>query len=351
MPNKNTLYIIGAGASSEVNLPTGEKLKDEISSSLDIRFNDGYSQSSGDRVIAQALRLYVQSCDPPSKDINPHLHSCWRIRDAMPQAISIDNFINNHSGDEKIELCGKLAIVRSILSAEKDSHLYVDKSNSYNKMDFQFLEKTWYSSFLKLLTENCTVNNLPERLKSISLIIFNYDRCLEHYLYNALQNYYGIQPEDAGKLVNDINIYHPYGVVGNLPWQGKQGMEFGAEPHPQVLLQLAGQIKTFTESTDEKSSEIIAIRNHVSAADNIVFLGFAFHKLNLKLMATNSLIPDPLKVTNYFGSAFGISDSDYKFIREDLEEFTDRDAGEMEINNKLKCAAFFKEYWRSLSLN
>lgn len=351
MSNKNTLYIVGAGASSEVNLPTGEKLKDEISSSLDIRFNDGYSQSNGDRVIAQALRLHVESCDPPSKDINPHLHSCWRIRDAMPQAISIDNFINNHSGDKQIELCGKLAIVRSILSAEKDSDLYVDKSNSYNKMDFQFLEKTWYSSFLKLLTENCTVNNLPERLKSISLIIFNYDRCLEHYLYNAFQNYYGIQPEDAGKLVNEINIYHPYGVVGNLPWQGKQGMEFGAEPHPQVLLQLARQIKTFTESTDEESSEIIAIRNHVSAADNIVFLGFAFHKLNLKLMAPNSFIPDPLEVTNYFGSAFGISDSDYKFIKADLEEFTDRDAGEMEINNKLKCAAFFKEYWRSLSLN
>lgn len=351
MPNKNTLYIVGAGASSEVNLPTGDKLKNEISSSLDIRFNDGYSQSSGDRVITQALRLYVESNNFPSRDINPHLNSCWRIRDAMPQAISIDNFIDTHSGDEKIELCGKLAIVRSILSAEKDSFLYVDKSNSYNKMDFQLLEKTWYSSFLKLLTENCNVKKLPDRLKSISLIIFNYDRCLEHYLYNAFQNYYGILPEEAGNLVNEINIYHPYGVVGNLPWQGKQGMEFGAEPHPQVLLQLADQIKTFTEGTDEESSEIIAIRNHVSAADNIVFLGFAFHTLNMKLMSPNSLIPDPLDVTNYFGSAFGISDSDCKIIRADLEDFTDRDANEMEINNKLKCAAFFKEYWRSLSLN
>ena len=75
MPNKNTLYIVGAGASSEVNLPTGDILKNEISSSLYIRF-DGYSQLSGDRVITQALRLYDESNNFPSQDINPHLHSC-----------------------------------------------------------------------------------------------------------------------------------------------------------------------------------------------------------------------------------------------------------------------------------
>lgn len=351
MPNKNTLYIVGAGASSEVNLPTGDKLKSKISSSLNIKFSDGFSQSSGDKDILQALRLYVKSYNFPSEDINPHLHACWRIRDAMPQAISIDNFIDTHSGDKKIELCGKLAIVRSILNAEKDSSLYISKSNIYNKMDFQSLENTWYSSFLKLLTENCNVKKIPERLKSISLIIFNYDRCIEHFLYYALQNYYGISPEEAGKLVNEMNIYHPYGVVGSLPWQGEQGMEFGADPHPQVLLQLAGQIKTFTEGTDEKSSEITAIRNHVSIANNIVFLGFAFHKLNMKLMSKQLSIPNPSEATNYFASALGISNSDCKIIRIDLKGFTGRDANQMEVNNKLTCAAFFKEYWRSLSLN
>jgi len=351
MTDKDTVYIIGAGASSEVNLPTGNNLKSEIAKLLNIEFDDGRTQSRGDSLITQALRLHVSQTELNNNDVNPYLHACWRIRDAMPQAISIDNFIDTHSGNKKIELCGKLAIVRSILQAEKTSMLYIDKSNIYNKIDYRALESTWYSSFMMLLTENCNIEDLPERLQSISLIIFNYDRCIEHFLYNSFQNYYGIPPDEAAELVNSINIYHPYGVVGNLPWQGKQVIEYGADPHHQGLLQLASQIKTFTEGTDEESSEIVTIREHLSSASNVVFLGFAFHALNMKLMSPKSFLPDPIADVNYFGSAFGISDSDCKIIQKNLTGFTDKEVNEMQINNKLKCSELFKEYWRSLSLS
>jgi hypothetical protein len=126
MFNKKTVVVIGAGASQEVKLPTGMDLKEQIATLLDIRFEDGLTKVSGDHIILEALRQHLRRPDGRPGDINPYLHAGWTIRDAMSQAISIDNFIDAHNGDEKIELCGKLATVRAILRAERSSSLYVD---------------------------------------------------------------------------------------------------------------------------------------------------------------------------------------------------------------------------------
>ena len=351
MSNKKTLYIIGAGASSEAKLPTGHELKETIASLLDIRFEHGYKKLSGDDYIYEALRIYVKQSEFPRTDTNPYLHAAWRIRDAMPQAISIDNFIDTHNDDKKIELCGKLAIVRSILDAERNSLLYIDSSNIYNRIDFSALEKTWYARFMMLLTENCTKENLSRRLKSIALIVFNYDRCIEHFLYNSLKNYYDLKPGETGKLVNEIEIYHPYGVVGSLPWQSDQSVAFGAELHPQELLNLTHQIKTFTESTDPQSKEILAIRNNVNKADPIVFLGFAYHELNMKLLMPDSSTPDLSKLRSCFGTAKRISDHNCGMIKDQLKDFYKSKVDYVIINNKLDCNRLFEEYWRSLSMN
>jgi hypothetical protein len=117
-------------------------------------------------------------------------------------------------------------------------------------------------------------------LSTVTLIVFNYDRCIEQYLYLAFQTYYGMVAERAAGLVKKIHIYHPYGSVGSLPWYGgTQTSPFGHEPGAGELLKLAGGIKTFTEGTDPTSSDITAIRAKVLAADRLLFLGFAFHRL------------------------------------------------------------------------
>ena len=154
---------------------------------MDIRFANGYEMKSGDAEICDALQLFAQNAG--SLDINPYLHSGWRIRDAMPQAISIDNFIDSHQGDKNLELCGKLAIVRSILEAERRSSLYVYKQTDRQHPGYSALDETWYSAFMQLLTQNCRIEQLPERLSKITFVVFNYDRCVEHFLFHGIQNY------------------------------------------------------------------------------------------------------------------------------------------------------------------
>jgi len=344
----NTVFVIGAGASKEVNLRTGLEFKENLAQLLDIRYGDfGDKQEHGDHLIASALFEHVRQPDGRRGDINPYLHGAWKIRDALPLAISIDHVIDAHRDNDKIALCGKLAIVRSILGDEKNSLLYFEQL-AHSKMQSSRLEKTWYTPFFQLLTENCGLGNIKERFESITLIIFNYDRCVEHFIYNALQNYYGLSGPEAAEIVKEIKIFHPYGVVGILPWMGQDGaMEFGSDPHPKQLLELSHKIKTFSEGMDPESSEILQIRQNMGVANRVVFLGFAFHGLNMPLITPERVESSSKEQIRCFATTHGISSSDEEVIGKQITDLYQR-ATRVKMAS-LTCADFFVEYWRSLS--
>lgn len=352
MFRNKTLLVLGAGASKEANLPTGFELKQKIASILNIRFENGIRQDSGDHVVCEAMRHAVRRGDPKSRDINPHLHAAWRIRDAMPQALSIDNFIDAHQGNTFLELAGKLAIVRAILEAEKGSLLYTDTHHINSHPNFKALENTWFNAFMQLLTENCRAEQLQDKLSRIGLVIFNYDRCIEHFLYHSLQTYYGLDPEQAASLISDIEIFHPYGTVGKLPWQQqKNTIGFGADPNPAELVDLAGQIRTFSEGTDPESSDVVAIRKAVAEANIVMFLGFAYHPMNLELIRPQDNSHSNAHSVHYFGTAKGISNNDCGIISKELAHLGGADQNNIIVRNDLTCIQLFKEYWRSLSLS
>ncbi len=180
MPSGKTVFIIGAGASAEVGLPTGFQLKNKIAELLTFIFPGGSSPSSGDLCIYEAIKRHVRARGINLNEVNDHLRAAQHISKALPQAISIDNLMDSLNGDEFIELVGKLAIARSILMAEQESKLYIIKQNVLkDRLRLRELESTWYGSFFKLLFENCRKVDIADRLKSVVFIVFNYDRCLE----------------------------------------------------------------------------------------------------------------------------------------------------------------------------
>lgn len=350
---RKTVFIIGAGASKEANLPVGSELKKIIASVLDIRFEHGNRLISGDDLILEALRLRAKSVDTVPCDVNPvnpYLGASWRIRDAMPQALSIDNFIDAHAGDEKVELTGKLAITKAILDAERRSRLFVDIHR--DSLNFNTLEDTWYIRLSQLLMENCRVIDLEKRLSSIALVIFNYDRCVEHYLYLALQNYYSLSPTAAADLIKSIEIYHPYGVVGSLPWlKPANAISFGEIPPPQKLLELSMSIKTFTQGTVDSVSDLTAIRSNLKSANGLVFLGFAFHPMNLSLLFSEDDLSEQRSSSKHiYATARGISSSDAKSISIELCQKTGTLIDDIDVRNDLSCNEIFLEYKRGLSL-
>ncbi|HEV8328927.1 MAG TPA: hypothetical protein VGQ08_15735 [Nitrospiraceae bacterium] len=339
-----TVFIVGAGASKEVGLPIGSELKKSIARVLDIRFKFAGGMVSGDDRIAEALRIEAGRSDPPSRDINPLIHAGWRIRDAMPQAISIDDFIDSQSGDKQVELCGKLAIVRTILEAEAESKLFV-KFLGNHRLEFDGLEDTWFYRFVQMLITSCSVSNLAIRLKSVAFVIFNYDRCVEHYLYNAIQRYYSVSAEDAANVLKCLEIYHPYGTIGSLSWLSTQNtIEFGATPHARQLLGLASSIKTFSEVTDESSGDVNSIRSIMETSHKLIFLGFAFHRMNIQLLLPKAISGE----RRIFATGLGMSRSNTDFISADLASRLSISEGDIQIRD-ITCSRLIQEYWQNLS--
>ncbi|OAN60283.1 hypothetical protein A8B79_10030 [Balneola sp. EhC07] len=346
MVKGRTVLVIGAGASYELGFSLGTKLKEDIANLLSF----GYHNRDfiyKDELIYETIRVYSSNnCKTSFEDL---INASNDIHRAMPLAISIDHFLDAHKGNSEIEFCGKIGIARAILDQEKSSKIYFDRLNDIGP-DFNFKKDIWLTSFFQILTENCKRSDLPERFSKFTLIIFNYDRSVEHFLYHALQYYYKLSPFDAREILSYIEIYHPYGTVGTLPWMEQDNsIEFGKEPTAYQLMKLAEELNTFTEGVTSQKNRISKIRASISNSDLALFLGFAYHPMNLRLLRKEkgtALIANRNEM-KCIGTAYKISFSDLDIINSELVEMGFK---AIEIENTLTCSDLFKNRWRTLSL-
>lgn len=343
-------FVLGAGASFEVNMPTGNDLKKKITACLSFKFDNFGHPRGGDDNVREALFQLGQHPEATAST-QTYFDAAALIRAAMPQAPSIDNFIDSHRKTPQVAKVGKLAIAAEILRAETSSALYVSPANINNKLNFDRVSDTWYNSFFQLLHLNAQQDDLPERLRRVRVVTFNYDRTLEHFLFHSIQNYYGTSRERAAEILSNLIVYHPYGTVGSLPWQNTGvAVPFGGEISSSALLQVSSGLRTFTEGTSETDSQIANIRSSIFDAEILTFLGFAYHELNLELLfgsPTNS----PTKHTKQvFGTAMGLSESNRKAIASELSDYGKYDFSHVTLRSDLSAAQLFPEYSRSLRL-
>jgi hypothetical protein len=116
-----------------------------------------------------------------------------------------------------------------------------------------------------------------------------------------------------------LDVHHPYGKVGALPWMGQAGViSYGVTPNVMQLLDISAQIRTFNKGNDPSASDINAIRTAVNSAQRLVFLGFAFHRLNLVLLFSGLPPEHQSKTQSVYATAVGLSSSDSQQIRHEL---------------------------------
>jgi hypothetical protein len=346
MFNSKIVFIVGAGASQEVGLPTGKQLKAQIAEKLNITYISGIDLTSPDTGDGEIARALVEDARNMG-DIHPYLVEAGKIRDAMPQAISIDNFIDTHSANRRLVLCGKLGIIQAIRDAERHSKLYVENKPGtiQRKFDLTKIEDTWYGKFFKLLSENVKLADVSSIFANVAFIVFNYDRCIEHYLYHAMQNYFAISNHEAQKILSTLNIMHPYGVIGALPWQNSvSNIEFGEERKSAKLLDNAADIMTYVERIEDETA-LALMHKLIGDAEVVVFLGFGFHRLNLQLLSLETRGQTKLVL----GTVLGISGSDIGIIRDEVVRMLKCESGVLLSWHNNGCSNLFDEFWRTLT--
>ena len=283
MRQSKTVLVLGAGASQKFGLPLGKTLKDHIASDLNITFEYDHRLQSGSPEIVEALRLLVRDENGRTGDINPHRAAAVSIARSMRLSGSIDEFVERHKDDPKVAECAKLAIAKSILQAERTSSLFLDHRHQRNEI-IDDASESWLAYLLRDLTRGLTSANLEDAFRNLHIINFNYDRCVELFTFLWFQQVYGLDEARSARLLKNLKIYHPFGTIGDLPFQNSAThTAFGGEVDGHRLASILPRIKTYSEAV-KVETDLFSAKDALGHADRVVFLGFAFHEQNMQLM-------------------------------------------------------------------
>ena len=352
MFQSKTLFVMGAGASAEFNFPTGAALINIIKGKL---VYDEATSSLADKEIHRALLAHVNrtpASAPVIYGLSDYVDAARQINRAMPLSASIDTYMDDHRSDARIQLCGRLAIVKAIMEAEGNSkYQFTPESarvlppGAMDRVDFNKLENTWFVRFFKILRGGgVSKENVATIFNNISVISFNYDRSVEYTLVGGLHSYYGIPETEAEGILEKLRILHPYGTVG--PWrEAGDHLPFGQiADDPDDLLKLASRIHTYTEF----STHADEVKRMVSEASVIIFLGFGYIQENMRLLGPNEHARATRQI---YGTAFGFSQQDKVIICDMLAKFLAdefRDRPRVDVFGG-KCAQLFDEYSLKMS--
>jgi hypothetical protein len=335
MFKRKTLFVLGAGASREVEIPIGVKLAEIISRLLDVG-PVSVKNPTGEALLQQLYERY------PLRD-NGYTRAAKRISEGVRYANSIDDFLDRHSDNEQIQRVGKIAIVKSILDAESKS-LFAGGFRSASLLDA--MEDTWYIKFFRMLGAGVNVSNIEQIFDNVSFVIFNYDRCLEYFLLNALQFTYGIGSDNAHSVLENLDVVHPYGIAAPLPAQGV-GVPFGGpKDYDCDYASLSQDIKIYTEQI-AAGDMLKRVRGMMFWAEQIVFLGFGYHEPNMRMLRPG----EKMNLKPVFGTAVGMSESSILEVRKELASmFAGDPAGTrapMQVTDKT-CSALFDYHIKTL---
>lgn len=266
MITKNTVFILGAGASADFGFPLGERLREEIYSNLLKNAADVTS-------LAQALVGVWKD------EVNDYKRTIAKFAEALRHAsdYSVDAFLENFPNTYlKI---GKMTIAQVLVKYENHDRLFEGDN--------------WYRILVNKMKIGCTIDNFHQN--KVSFVTFNYDRSLEHFLYTVLCSFHEKANESwAANVIKQIPIVHLYGKLDPLPWENSElgkGRTYGRQySHAQFKEYKDGigivfeSISEGTKSNFDKATALLEV------AERIYILGFGFDSENTLRLGLDKLI-------------------------------------------------------------
>jgi len=292
MINKKTVFVLGAGASFPYGYPTGAELRDTICNKLTggyhnylLRQNEkGHTQGGFDNEKNNKVKTFVEIFKNSSTR-------------------SIDLFLARNPSLAPI---GKYIIAYNILKAEYNSNF---------RENINYTDQDWYSYLFHCITGDITSPDLFSEIANneVLFITFNYDRSLEHFLYESLSNsFHSIDNDEIVTLVKKFPIIHMYGKVGLLDWEdSNEGFKYRSDLNEDLLEKCSKNIGTIYESNE--NSDISTAHELLEAAEQVFYLGFGYAQENMDLLK----VPETVTwQTNIFGTGFQLCDKEINDVKE-----------------------------------
>lgn len=288
MITKSTVLILGAGASMPYGFPSGRQLVENI---RDTEIAEGNLAPSGfTSVELKGFRDELREADPSS----------------------VDGFLEHRKDLIPI---GKVAIAYALIKYEIPDRLYPDE-NAFKHNDKLDKAEQWYRHLAeKLVTDIDSFHK-----NKLAVVTFNYDRSLDHYVFQSLLRRWGVQPVKVVEALRNLPIIHVHGQLGPLPWQCEQGdpcRPFEGGVSGESVKTAAAGIKIISDPDLENSAEFQEARRYAKGAERIYVLGFGYHTDNMRRLEL------PLEGHEFYdhnrrilGTCHGFSDVERQSLQE-----------------------------------
>jgi hypothetical protein len=290
MLKRKTVFVLGAGASVPFGFPTGAELSREIVE----RSNTGeyvYNTLKGTGFGDQQIERFRQSFFGSGRN-------------------SIDAFLEHRPDHLEI---GKAAIAATLIPYERHERVFTFDNGNWLRYLFDQMN-TSFDQFGK---------------NELSIVTFNYDRCVEYFLFTALKNSYGKPDAECIEAVNQIPIIHLHGELGPLPWQDQNGREF--TPALDNIGTATRNMRIIHEELEEgRYNDFRLAHQMMLDAYRVYFLGFGFNKLNVDRLDIRGLQPEKCHTT-----AIGLSSHEMKQVSQNCD-------GRMHFHGQ-DCITFCRE--------
>lgn len=276
MIERDTVLVLGAGASTPYGFPVGSRLVDYVVKNT--------------RKPAYNLYQLLGACGFSGENINE-----FRTHLDLSMQPSVDAFVETRP--EFMDI-GKCAIAAGLIPCEKEAMLYRDTPQH------------WY----RYLFERMGPKLDDFRRSRLAILTFNYDRSFEHFLYLALQHSFNLSDEEYRQFLDGLDglpIIHLYGQLGSLPYIVAEGRPYLPNIDQRIVRETAKQIRIIHE-TPEDDKVFKTASYLIERAEVLSFLGFRYHLPNLERLR----LPDVLREgTAVFGSAFGMTHTEIDATR------------------------------------
>ncbi len=284
-----TTLVVGSGAGYEIEMPDGRELLAKIAQGFEFARLGTELQTRDMVMLSRHFEKFGRQLGANQEKLQD---AAAAIRTASRVSNSIDAILEQHSTSPLVQAVGKLAIVYYTLQAEARSPLAVEPRDP-GDLPLRGNEN-WLYQLGRMIVGGVPRAKAEQCFDNLSIISFNYDRSIQHYLPWVVHMAFGMSLGEARQLVGaKLKIIYPLGNAGRMPWeQGETpDVDWGVE-EPWNLHALIKEVRTGTEmrTRPQLAQRIIS---EIASGKRLVFLGFGFDPLHTSLLIDYSLSHDP----------------------------------------------------------
>ncbi len=258
MFTEETVLVLGAGASQPYGFPLGNTLLREIV----------------DRIRSDPLEFLPWKPTVVSKVEATRAMERFADKLLASGQGPIDAFLERNRDDQELRKLGKFAVAKILM--EKEDHGFLIAK-----------EGEWYQHLWQFMDDAKNLDVFGEN--KLSVITYNYDRSLEHYLHTTLTNSYGEPRKQAcEEQLCHIPVIHLHGRLGRLPWQDEETAEepvWDYEPYDEekrTITAASKAIQILDEVDAVPSKHFQRAHKCLLKAKHIYILGFGYDPDNVK---------------------------------------------------------------------